>query len=78
MMEKGHCADTKSADTKNSDHDKMGGGKNCCVAMCSAVALSETPSVEPYRFATSDPVSAREEFRFTFLAKLPTPPPRIS
>lgn len=71
MMEKGHCGGQKDG-----EQGKMSGGKSCCVAMCSAVAVNIAMTVEPHQYALSEPVSARDEFRFTFLAKLPTPPPR--
>lgn len=73
MMEKGHCGDQKG-----DHHGKMSGGKNCCTAMCSGVAVNIGETAELHHFMASEPVPTPVEFRFNFLAKLPTPPPRAS
>ncbi len=71
MMEKGHCGDQppKGKDSKTS-------GKSCCVAMCSAVAVTPASKIEPHAFAQVIDQPALDEFHHSYLAKLPTPPPR--
>lgn len=71
MMEKGHCGDqpAKGKDGKTMD-------KSCCVAMCTAVAVTAVSPVEPLAFARIVDRPSLEQFHHSYLAKLATPPPR--
>ena len=71
MMEKGHCGDqpAKGKDGKVMD-------KSCCVAMCTAVAVTAVSAVEPLAFARIVDRPSQEQFHHSYLAKLATPPPR--
>ena len=71
MMEKGHCGDqpAKGKDGKTMD-------KSCCVAMCTAVAVTAVSPVEPLAFARIADLPSLDQFHHSYLAKLATPPPR--
>lgn len=71
MMDKGHCGDqpAKGKDGKTMD-------KSCCVAMCTAVAVTAVSPVEPLAFGRVVDRPSLEQFRHSYLAKLATPPPR--
>ena len=71
MMEKGHCGDQPMP----VKHGKSM-GKSCCVAMCTAIAVAPTVSVEPMAFARMIERPSLEQSVHGYLAKLPTPPPR--
>ena len=64
-----HCA-PQSGDAKPD--------KDCCAAMCANIMLPAAASVEPIGFArgVDQPVTA--SIGASFLAKLPTPPPRAA
>ena len=71
MMETGHCGDqpAKSPDGKKMD-------KSCCVAMCAAVAVVPAVQGEPHALAPSVDLPVLDQFQRSYLAELPTPPPR--
>ena len=73
MMESGHCGDqpAKSQDSKSDD-------KSCCVAMCTAIAVAPTTPIEPHAFSSSIERPSLTQFNHSFLAELPTPPPRLA
>ena len=73
MMETGHCGEqpAKSQDGKMVD-------KSCCAAMCAAVAVAPTVSVEPHIFTSSVERPSPDQFQRSYLAELPTPPPRLA
>lgn len=73
MMDKGHCDKSSSSD-KNSGK----AGKSCCVAMCAAVALTPTTSVEPHTYVRVSPSVTPQDFQFGYFGELPTPPPRVA
>ena len=72
MMGDGHCEGQPA-----NDKDSKLAEKPCCAAMCSAVAIATGSPVEPAVFARTIDRPALEQFRHGFLAKLPTPPPRL-
>ena len=73
MMESGHCGEqpAKSQDGKVMD-------KNCCAAMCAAVAVAPAVTLEPHAFARHVDRPSLTPFHHSFLAELPTPPPRLT
>jgi hypothetical protein len=73
MMEKGHCGEQPAK-----DKDGNPTGKSCCVAMCAAVAVNSTMSVSPLAYAPGRDQPAVEQSKRSFLAELPTPPPRAA
>ncbi len=73
MMEGGHC-DEQPAKGK----DSMSDGKSCCVAMCTAITVEPMTASEPHALAPSPIRPSLAQFDPSFLAKLPTPPPRRS
>ena len=73
MIGIGHC---KSPPVKGNDSKST--SKSCCVAMCTAIATAPLSPVEPVAFSRSVGRPARDRIGRGFLAKLPTPPPRIA
>ncbi|WP_309601298.1 hypothetical protein [Sphingomonas sp.] len=71
MMVQGHCGDQPAQDQ---DGKKM--GKSCCVAMCTAVALTAAAPVDQLAFAKIVDRPSLEPFHHSYLAQLATPPPR--
>lgn len=71
MMESGHC-DEQPATGKDSKSD----GKSCCIAMCAAVAVEPGGPAEPQALLSSTERPSLAKFDHSFLAELPTPPPR--
>lgn len=71
MMEKGHCGEQPA-----SRKDGVPTGKSCCVAMCTTIAVAPVSPVEPLGYSRSAEQTDNDEFGPSFLAKLPTPPPR--
>ena len=74
MLEGGHC---QAPPSKPADHEKMG-GKNCCISMCTAVAIAPSApadNAEPRRQIAQfvPPRTYRG-----LLAEIATPPPRHS
>jgi hypothetical protein len=73
MMESGHCGEQPA----KGDHDKAA-DKSCCVAMCAAVAVAPATYIEPHSFSRPVERPALDQFQRSFLAELPTPPPRLA
>jgi hypothetical protein len=73
MMKAGHCGEQPSK-----SHDGKSMDKSCCAAMCAAVAVTPSPSVEPHIFSHMIERPAVDQFQHSFLAELPTPPPRLA
>jgi hypothetical protein len=71
MAGTGHCGEqpAKSQDGKMVD-------KSCCAAMCAAVAVAPYVALEPHVYALSVERPALSQFQRSYLAELPTPPPR--
>ena len=71
MMEKGHCGDQPATGKDGKQMDK-----SCCVAMCTAVAMTPAAPLEPHTFHGPADHPQLSQFHHGYLAKLPTPPPR--
>jgi hypothetical protein len=73
MMESGHCGEqpAKSKDGKAMD-------KSCCAAMCAAVAVAPAVMLEPHAHIRNTDRPSLTPFHHSFLAELPTPPPRLA
>lgn len=74
MMNGGHCGEqpAKSHDGKMMD-------KSCCAAMCAAAAaIIPAAHNEPHALASTVERPRQDLFRHSFLAELPTPPPRLA
>jgi hypothetical protein len=72
MMDSGHCGERPA----NRDHGKAP-DKSCCVAMCAAVSVAPSASIEPPILPRSVQRPSLVRFNHSFLAELPTPPPRL-
>lgn len=66
-----HCGEQPA---KNK-HEKSGNSADC-IAMCMAVALAPASALEPQALSASRDRPALDPFGRSFLAELPTPPPR--
>ena len=73
MMETGHCGEQPAK-----SHDGKAMNKSCCVAMCAAVAVAPPVEAEPHALAPSVQRPALDQAQHSFLAELPTPPPRLA
>ena len=73
MAQAGHCGDEDS-----DGQDEPGAMTQCCVAMCSAVAPLGAASLEPVLYHAPLLFGLRSTEHRAFLAKLPTPPPRLA
>lgn len=71
MMDKGPCGE-QPAQGEDGQSSKI----SCCVAACTAIAVSAVASLEPHTFHGQVARPAVSQFHHGFLAKLPTPPPR--
>lgn len=71
--EAGHCGEQPAK-----SHDGNSTDKSCCAAMCTAVAVTPLPFVEPHMFSHMVQRPAGDQFQHGFLAELPTPPPRLA
>lgn len=71
MMEKGQCEGQPAGDSKGTE-------KPCCAAMCAAIAFATNAPVEPAAFSRSVQRPSLKQTLHGFLAKLPTPPPRLA
>ena len=72
MMEKGHCQGQPA------DKDSKSADMPCCAAMCAAIAVAPVSPADPVAFARSVERPALKKSPHSFLAKLPTPPPRLA
>ena len=70
-MESGHCEDPPEP-TDESKADEQ----PCCAAMCTAIAVAPVGPVEPLAPAASPDRPSLSGPGHSFLAELPTPPPR--
>lgn len=70
----GHCDSNDQPDNKRTDKADM----SCCVAMCSAVTIASSAAADTPAFAYAELTMLPDQFRRSFLAELPTPPPRAS
>lgn len=73
MMESRHCGEQPA----KGDHDKAP-DTSCCVAMCAAVAVTPSASIEQHSFFRPIERPALDQSLHSFLAELPTPPPRLA
>lgn len=73
MAQAGHCGDEDS-----SGEDEPGAMTQCCVAMCSAIAPLGATAIDQIAYHAPILVSFRSTEHRAFLAKLPTPPPRLA
>ena len=71
MSSNDHC-DGKPA----RDQDHKSADKPCCTAMCMAVAVEPAAGVEPLGFERTVARPSLAEHPHSYLAELPTPPPR--
>lgn len=66
-------------DDQSSDgQGDQSGGKSCCAAMCTAAAFASAPAVEPHVLAAKTERPGLDRSNHSFLAELPTPPPRTA
>jgi hypothetical protein len=73
MMESGHCDGQPAKD----NHAKSS-AMSCCAAMCTALAIAPMPTAGPLLLRGSPQQPALEQSGHSFLAELPTPPPRLA
>lgn len=73
MAQAGHCGDEDSG-----GEDEPGAMTLCCVAMCSAVAPLGAAALDPVAYHAPILAGFRSTEHRAFLAKLPTPPPRLA
>lgn len=73
MAKAGHCGDEDAG-----DEDRSGALMQCCIAMCSAVAPLGAAGIEPVAYHAPILAGFRSTEHRAFLAKLPTPPPRLA
>jgi hypothetical protein len=71
MKTNGHCYEQVPQ-----DQDHKSADKSCCAAMCMAVAVEPAARLEPLDFERSIERPALSERPDSYLAELPTPPPR--
>lgn len=73
MAQVAHCGDEGSG-----SEDEPDAMTQCCIAMCSAVAPLGAASLEPVAYHAPLLFGVRSSEHRAFLAKLPTPPPRLA
>ena len=73
MARSGHCGGGGAG-----GEEQPGAMKQCCVAMCSAVAPLGATSPEPIAYHALLPFALVPTEHSAFLTKLPTPPPRFA
>jgi hypothetical protein len=71
MKANGHC-DGQPA--RNQNHKSA--GKPCCAAMCMAIAVEQAERIESFYFKRVIARPPLAEPPHSYLAELPTPPPR--
>lgn len=71
MLEKGHC-DSEEA----GEQTDQSASHACCVALFTAIEASSGPTLEPHAFPGAPGQQLILEDGPSFLAELPTPPPR--
>ena len=70
-MEGGHCEDPPPPNNESQSDEQP-----CCAAMCTAIAVAPVGPVEPLAPAASPDRPSLSGPGHSFLAELPTPPPR--
>ena len=73
MMAAEHCGE-QPAQNKHQES----GESACCVAMCMAIAPVPVAKLEPHFLSASVDLPGLDQFGRSFLAELPTPPPRVA
>ena len=73
MMEAEHCGEQPA-----NSHEGKTADKSCCAAMCTAIAVAPAPMSEPHALASSTERPSLIQFDHSYLAELPTPPPRLA
>jgi hypothetical protein len=73
MMKGDHCG-KESSDTKNNNSDE----RACCIAMCMAIAPAPSAELQSHFPDASLEPRTQDQVGRSFLAELPTPPPRVS
>lgn len=74
MTNGGHCGEQPAK-----SHDGKAMDKSCCAAMCAtAAAIVPALHTEPHALASTVERPGLDLFRHSFLAELPTPPPRLA
>ena len=73
MTQAGHCGDEDTG-----TEDEPGEMTQCCVAMCSALAPHGAAAIKPIAYHAPILAGFRSSGHRAFLAKLPTPPPRLA
>jgi hypothetical protein len=71
-MEMGHC---QMLPSKSADHGKVD-GKNCCIAMCMAVAVAPSASLQVAEPRHQVAYFVAPQSWRGFLSEIATPPPR--
>lgn len=74
MAQSPHCDDQDQTTGKHQGK----AGMTCCVAMCAAVNVAPSAPVEPAKLESAELSAPKDQIRRSFLAALPTPPPRVS
>ena len=72
-MDSGHCDDEPTPTNEGQSDEQP-----CCAAMCTAIAMAAAGPVEPLAPAASPDRPSRFGPGHSFLAELPTPPPRLA
>lgn len=73
MMGKGHCEGMPATDGDSKPADML-----CCAAMCAAMAVAPVSPTDPADVSHSVERPSLKQSLHGFLAKLPTPPPRLA
>jgi hypothetical protein len=74
MQANDHCDGQPAQDQDNNSS----ADKPCCAAMCIAVAIAPASVIEPLEFDRTAERPALAGSPNSYLAKLPTPPPRVA
>jgi hypothetical protein len=72
MMEKDHCGGEPSQDQDKSTD------MSCCAAMCMAVAVDPASAAEQLDLSPAIQRPSVADSPHSYLAELPTPPPRVA
>ncbi len=72
-MDSGHCEEQPVP-----SDDGQSGEQPCCAAMCTAIAVAPATPTEPVAPAASPDRPSPSGPGHSFLAELPTPPPRLA
>ena len=73
IMDSGHCDGPSGKQREGATP-----GSDCCMAMCTGLAVAPSGAAEPIPSAKSAISIGRVENRDGISAKLPTPPPRLA